>query len=66
MLLSTEDVKELLADRGRPIELVTIRHHARTHHIGTKVGRDWVFTEDDVERLLALPGPGRPPQGSGQ
>jgi hypothetical protein len=39
---------------------VTVRQLAKTHNIGTRVGRDWVFTEADIERLKAIPKPGRP------
>lgn len=39
---------------------ITVRQLARTHHIGRKLGRDWVFTEADIARLRTLPGPGKP------
>jgi hypothetical protein len=39
---------------------VTVRQLAKTHNIGRLIGRDWVFTEDDIKRLKAIPKPGRP------
>jgi hypothetical protein len=39
---------------------VTVRQLARTRGIGRRVGRDWVFTDADIARLKAIPGPGRP------
>lgn len=38
----------------------TVKQLARTHDIGRIVGHSRVFTEEDIERLRALPGPGRP------
>jgi hypothetical protein len=40
---------------------VTVRQLAKDHGIGQHVGRDWVFTQEDIERLKAIPKPGRPP-----
>ena len=39
-----------------------VRHLARQHGIGFKVGRNWLFTSDDVKRLKKKrqPGRGRP------
>jgi len=39
---------------------VTVRYLAKAHGIGTKHGRDWLFTDADIEALAAIPGPGRP------
>lgn len=33
---------------------VTVRLAARTHGIGVKAGRDYVFTDADIERLRAI------------
>ena len=33
---------------------VTVRKAARDHGIGVKTGRDYVFTESDIERLRAV------------
>lgn len=36
---------------------------ARRHGIGVKVGRDWVFTAEDVEAIRQIPRKGgRPPK----
>lgn len=55
-LLSAEDVAQRT---GRAPG--TIRNLAARRGIGTKVGRDYVFAADDVERIRSLR-PGRPPQ----
>lgn len=39
---------------------VTVRQLARRHNIGSIVGKTRVFDAADLERLRALPGPGRP------
>ena len=49
-----------LGDR-MDIKHTTVRYHARVHNIGTKVDRQWVFTEHDMELMEAIPGPGRRP-----
>lgn len=40
---------------------VTVRQLAQAHQIGKRIGRDWVFTDDDIMRLRSIPKPGRPP-----
>jgi len=42
--------------------VVTVRMLVRSHNLGKKVGRDWVLTDDDIEKLRNIPGPGRPPK----
>jgi hypothetical protein len=37
----------------------TVRQLARARGIGKRVGRDWVFTDADIERLRAIPKPER-------
>ncbi len=37
-----------------------VRRLARTHGLGIKAGRDWLFTRSEVDRIGRLPGPGRP------
>ena len=37
---------------------VTVRQLAKTHGIGTRIGRDWIFTEDDIKLLRSIPKPG--------
>lgn len=43
---------------------VTVRKTARDHGIGSKVGRDRLFTESDIERLRKIirDHSGRPPK----
>lgn len=52
------------AEAGEILEKspVTVRANARQHNIGRKKGRDWIFTDEDIEALRQLPGPGRPPK----
>ncbi len=54
-LYTAADVAALLSKSP-----ITVRQLARTHSIGRKLGRDWVFTEADIARLRTLPGPGKP------
>lgn len=49
---------EAAAATGKAVQ--TIRQLAKSHSIGQRIGRDWVFTQDDIERLKAVPKPGRP------
>jgi hypothetical protein len=37
----------------------TVRQLARARGIGKRIGRDWVFTDADIERLRAIPKPER-------
>jgi hypothetical protein len=37
----------------------TVRQLARARGIGKRMGRDWVFTDADIERLRAIPKPER-------
>ena len=37
-----------------------VGHLAKQHSIGTKIGRDWIFTEQEVQRLTSRPKVGRP------
>lgn len=59
-LYSTADVTELL-DKAES----TVRMLAAKHGIGRKIARSWVFTDEDVELLRKIPGPGRPSQREG-
>lgn len=45
---------------GEPLKPVTVRMLARKHSIGTKVGRDWLFTEANIQAMADLPRAGRP------
>jgi len=40
----------------------SVRDYARRHGIGQKIGRDWLFSEMDIERLQKRPKKGRPPK----
>jgi hypothetical protein len=37
----------------------TVRQLARARGIGKRMGRDWEFTDADIERLRAIPNPER-------
>lgn len=40
----------------------TVRRRARIHNIGTRLGRDWLFTAEDMQLLRRISGKaGRPP-----
>ena len=54
-LLTAEQIAKEL---GKSVE--AIRKIAAKHNIGTKLGRDWIFTEQDIKAFEAIPGPGRP------
>jgi hypothetical protein len=54
-LYDTKTAGEMIGKKA-----VTVRWMAAKHNIGQRVGRDWVFTDADIERMKALPGPGRP------
>jgi len=45
---------------GKLLEPVSVRALARQYGIGQKLARDWLFSERDLEKMAALPGPGRP------
>lgn len=52
-LLTVEEVSKRLG-----IAKTVVRYHAQQGHVGRKVGRDWVFSEDELPRLIArLRGP---------
>ena len=40
-----------------------VGHLAKKHGIGTKAGRDWIFTDQEVRRLAIRPKVGRPAKG---
>ena len=58
MMLTTAQVAQRLAITPRQVG-----HLARQHGIGVKVGRDWIFTEAEVQRLTIRPKVGRPAKG---
>jgi len=55
-LYNVSQARDLLAQAGKSLQPVTIRWLARTHGIGQRVGRDWVFDPSDIAALTALPG----------
>lgn len=55
-LYNSDEAGHLTGRKG-----VTVRQLAKVHGIGQRVGRNWVFTDEDIERLKAIPKPGRPP-----
>jgi hypothetical protein len=40
-----------------------VGHLAKQHGVGVKIGRDWIFTEAEVQRLTSRPKVGRPAKG---
>ena len=63
---TTKTAPQRLAELGRTgrngaaLTISAVRSLARAHSIGSKVGRDWLFTEADLIQIAALPGPGNP------
>ena len=57
-MLTTAQVAQRLAITPRQVG-----HLARQHGIGVKVGRDWIFTEAEVQRLTIRPKVGSPAKG---
>ena len=55
VMLTTAQVAACLAITPRQVG-----HLAKQHSIGTKIGRDWIFTEQEVQRLTSRPKVGRP------
>ena len=53
--LNTAQVAEYL--RKEP---VTIRSNAQRLNVGQKIGRDWIFDWNDIDRIASIPAPGRP------
>ena len=54
-MLTTAQVAQRLAITPRQVG-----HLAKQHGVGVKVGRDWIFTEQEVQRLSSRPKVGRP------
>jgi len=57
-MLTTAQVAQRLAITPRQVG-----HLAKQHGIGTKIGRDWIVTEQEVQRLSSRPTVGRPAKG---
>ena len=55
MLYTADEVAENLGLTAR-----TVRNRAAKNKIGQKFGRDWVFTQSDIEKLKETPTSGRP------
>ena len=47
-------------------ERVTVNRLARVYGIGIKKGRDWIFTDEDLERIRAINPLGGKPPASGK
>ena len=58
VMLTTAQVAACL-----PITPRQVGHLAKQHGVGTKVGRDWIFTDQEVRRLTSRPKVGRPAKG---
>lgn len=56
-LLSVADAAEQLGIKERRMRVLISEHG-----LGRRIGRDYVLTPADVERMRARPGAGRPPQ----
>lgn len=57
--------REVAARTGQAIP--TITRKARVHKIGKRIGRDWIFTDADIEAIQAIdPLGGRPPSDGGE
>ncbi len=41
------------------VDEAQVRHLARQHGIGFKIGRNWLFSSHDVAKLKKRPQPGR-------
>lgn len=60
------DIKLYTVDEAAAIlgkSPVTVRQNMRTHKIGRKLGREWVLTDPDLDRLRKVPKPGHPIKG---
>lgn len=53
-LLSTKDVCEELQKRGAPHSNHKVLYHARRGLVGTRVGSGFVFTPEDVDKLMGI------------
>ena len=53
---TTTEVAEIIGVHPRQV-----RHLAQKHRIGTRFGRDWLFTAADVRKFKDRPQIGRPP-----
>jgi hypothetical protein len=58
VMLTTAQVAACLSITPRQVG-----HLAKQHGVGTKVGRDWIFTDQEVRRLASRPKVGRPAKG---
>ena len=55
MLTTPQAATRLGVTRGRVLQMIT-----RGQLPAVKVGRDWLITEEDLQRVVDRPGPGRP------
>ncbi len=55
-LMSSGEVAQILG-----VDEAHVRHLARQHGVGFKVGRNWLFSHADLRRLDKRPNVGRPP-----
>jgi transposase len=56
-LFTTTQVAEMTGIKRRSVTLA-----ANRYGVGTKMGRDWLFTAEDIVKLKGRPGRGRPPK----
>ncbi|RPI70326.1 MAG: DNA-binding protein [Desulfobacteraceae bacterium] len=55
MLTTPQAASALGVTRGRVLQMIT-----RGQLPAVKVGRDWLIEENDLQRVVDRPGPGRP------
>ena len=54
-LFTTNEAAEILGRKRISVQLL-----AKRHGIGQKIGRDYLLTKEDIDRLRGLQGAGRP------
>ena len=54
-IYTAQDVAEILN-----VDPAQVRHLARQHGLGFKLGRAWLFSNYDIGKLLQRPAKGRP------
>ena len=54
-IYTAQDVAEILE-----VDPAQVRHLARQHGLGFKLGRAWIFSRRDIDKLQQRPAKGRP------
>jgi hypothetical protein len=64
-LYTTDEVAALTGRAAVTIKLRSLRFQAQGKEFGQKVGRQWLYTEDEIRELAAIPAQrGRTPKGT--